>query len=85
MLSAQAKSAVTLSETLRSASQTSPRDKQRRTIAICEAYLDFALEEPTRWWLLFEYRSNVAPDVNAQEFQIGLLEMLILAGDGDLK
>ena len=47
--------------------------------------MDFALEEPTRWWLLFEYRSNVALDVNAQEFQTGILEMLILAGDGDLK
>ena len=80
-----AKSAVMLSETLRSASQTSSQDKQRRTIAIGEAYLDFALAEPTRWWLLFEYRSNVAPDVKVQEFQIGLLEMLILAGDGDPK
>jgi AcrR family transcriptional regulator len=80
-----AKSAVMLSETLRSASQTSSLDKQKRVIAIGEAYLDFALAEPTRWWLLFEYRSNVAPDVKVQEFQIGLLEMLIAAGDGDPK
>ena len=35
--------------------------------------------------MLFEYRSNVAPDANAQKFQIGLLEMLTLAGDGDLR
>ena len=78
-----AKSAVMLSETLRAASQIPSQDKQERVVAIGEAYLDFALAEPTRWWLLFEYRSNIAPDLKVQEFQIGLLEMLISAGDGD--
>ena len=47
--------------------------------------MDFALQEPTRWWLLFECRSTIKEDINAREFQTGLLEMLILAGDGDLK
>ena len=47
--------------------------------------MDFALAEPTRWCLLFEYRSNAAPDVKVQEFQIGLLEILILVGYGNPK
>lgn len=80
-----AKSAILLSETLHAASQKPALDKQERVTAIGEAYLDFALAEPMRWWLLFEYRSNIAPDQKVQEFQIGLLEMLIAAGEGDPK
>ncbi|MGJ8624169.1 MAG: TetR/AcrR family transcriptional regulator [Yoonia sp.] len=80
-----AKSAVMLSEVLHAASQKPAPDPQGRVIAIGEAYLDFALAEPMRWLLLFEYRANIAPDVKVQEFQLGLLEMLITAGGGDPK
>jgi AcrR family transcriptional regulator len=80
-----AKSAVMLSETLYSAIETSAQDKRSRVVALGEMYFDFAIAEPQRWWLLFEYRSNVPPDLKVQDFQIGLLEMLIRAGDGDPK
>ena len=77
-----AKSAIMLSETLRSAIEISAQDKRSRVVAIGEAYFDFAIAEPQRWSLLFEYRSNVPPDLKVRDFQIGLLEMLIQAGDG---
>jgi AcrR family transcriptional regulator len=79
------KSASVLSEALHAAVETSAQDKRSRVIAIGEAYFDFAIAEPQRWWLLFEYKSNVPPDLKAQDFQIGLLEMLIEAGDGNPK
>ena len=78
-----ASSAVMLSEVLRAAIEGSARDRRSRVVALGEAYFDFAIAEPERWWLLFEYRSNVPNDLKAQDFQAGLLEMLIRAGDGD--
>ena len=60
-------------------------DRRARVVALGEAYFDFAIAEPQRWWLLFEYKSNVPNDAKAQDFQLGLLEMLIRAGDGDPK
>ncbi|AXI47170.1 TetR/AcrR family transcriptional regulator [Sulfitobacter sp. SK012] len=80
-----ARSAEILSETLHSASKPSGLDKRQRVVAIGEAYFDFAVAEPQRWWLLFEYNSKTPNDDKAQEFQLGLLEMLIQAGDGDPK
>jgi AcrR family transcriptional regulator len=76
------KSAAMLSETLYAAIETSTQDKRSRVVALGEAYFDFAIAEPQRWSLLFEYRSNVPPDIKVKDFQIGLLEMLIQAGDG---
>lgn len=78
-----ASSAVMLSEVLRAAIESSARDSRSRVVALGEAYFDFAVAEPERWWLLFEYRSNVPNDLTAREFQAGLLELLIQAGDGD--
>ena len=78
-----AKSMVMLSEVLHSAIETSAQDKRSRVVALGEAYFDFATAEPQRWSLLFEYRSNVPPDIKVQGFQTGLLEMLIRAGDGN--
>lgn len=75
-------STMMLSETLHSAIETSAQDKRSRVVALGEAYFDFAIAEPQRWSLLFEYRSNVPPDIKVRDFQIGLLEMLIQAGDG---
>lgn len=80
-----AKSAKLLSEALRLAAETPAADKHARVVAIGEAYLDFALAKPMRWWLLFEYRPNMTPDTKVQDFQIGLLEMLITVGEGDPK
>lgn len=57
-----------------------PRD---RVIAIGEAYLDFALSEPRRWWMLFERSIDADPDPGSLDLQERLLRMLILAGGGD--
>jgi AcrR family transcriptional regulator len=78
-------SAVMLSRALHAATERPAPDKRARVIGLGEAYLDFAIAEPQRWWLLFEYRSNTPPDEAAQTFQIGLLEMLVSAGEGDPK
>jgi AcrR family transcriptional regulator len=78
-----ASSAVMLSEVLRAAVEGSARDRRSRVVALGEAYFDFAVAEPERWWLLFEYRSNVPNDLTARDLQAGLLEVLIRAGDGD--
>lgn len=79
------KSALMLSGTLHAAIEQPALDERTRLITLGEAYLDFAIAEPQRWWLLFEYNSNNPPDDKAQEFQLGLLEMLVEAGGGDPK
>ena len=79
------KSAGVLSGRLHYAIETSEQDKRSRVVAIGEAYFDFAISEPRRWWLMFEYRTNADQDPKAQDYQIGLLEMLIRAGDADPK
>lgn len=80
-----ASSAVMLSDILSAAVEGAAPDRHARVVALGEAYFDFAIAEPERWWLLFEYRSNVPNDLKAQDFQAGLLEVLIRAGDGDPK
>ncbi len=77
------KSAAMLSDRLHSAIETAAQDKRSRLVALGEAYFDFATAEPRRWWLMFEYRSDLPQDPKAQDFQIGLLEMLIIAGEAD--
>lgn len=72
-----------LSNTLHAALQAPIEVGQDRVVAIGQAYLAFALAEPQRWWLLFEYRSNLPQSSKAQDYQLGLLEMLIKAGGGD--
>ncbi|MEM1078736.1 MAG: TetR/AcrR family transcriptional regulator [Pseudomonadota bacterium] len=79
-----AKSAGILSRALEMAVATAPDDKRARLVALGEAYFDFALTEPQRWWLLFEYRAHAVPDQKMQDFQARLLEMLIRAGEGDV-
>ncbi len=79
------KSAAMLSDRLHAAIQTAPQDKRSRLVALGEAYFDFATAEPRRWWLMFEYRSDLPQDPKAQDFQIGLLETLIIAGEADPK
>ena len=78
-----AKCAGMLSANLHAAIETSPPDRRSRVVALGETYFDFAIAEPQRWWLMFEYRSNMPLDPKAQEYQAGLLEMLILAGGAD--
>lgn len=80
-----AKSALLLSQTLHDAIDHSAPDKRSRVVALGEAYFDFAIAEPKRWWLLFEYKSNIPTDEIVQEYQLGLLEMLIQAGEGNPK
>lgn len=80
-----ANSAAMLQAALYAAIETSAPDRRSRVIALGEAYFDFALAEPRRWWLMFEYKTNIPPDPKAQEYQTGLLEMLIRAGGGDPK
>lgn len=78
-------SALMLSRTLHAAIEQPAPDRRTRLVALGEAYLDFAIAEPQRWWLLFEYKSNQPSDETAQEFQLGLLEMLVEVGGGDPK
>jgi AcrR family transcriptional regulator len=77
------KSADMLSTALHTAVEKSAQEKRSRVVALGEAYFDFAVAEPQRWWLMFEYKSNVPLDQNDQDFQQSLLQMLIRAGDGD--
>lgn len=79
------KSAVMLSETLYAAADQPAQDKRSRVVAVGEAYFDFAVAEPRRWWLLFEYKSDFPLEAKVQDFQLGLLEMLIRAGEADPK
>ncbi len=65
---------------LREAGDATPRD---RVVAIGEAYFDFAVSEPRRWYMLFERDSDLQLDVKTQHLQEGLLEMLIRAGGGN--
>jgi AcrR family transcriptional regulator len=64
----------------RDAAGPKPRD---RVVAIGEAYLDFALSEPRRWWMLFERSIDEPPAQDAFDLQDGLLRMLIESGGGD--
>ncbi|MHA6265200.1 TetR/AcrR family transcriptional regulator [Arenibacterium sp. CAU 1754] len=80
-----AESAAMLSEVLHSAVELPADGKRSRIVALGEAYFDFAVAEPQRWWLLFEYKSNFPLEKKVQDFQLGLLEMLIRAGDANPK
>ena len=76
-------SAQALSDHLAATLARAEPNPRSRVVALGEAYLDFAISEPQRWWLLFEYRNTVSPDRKVEEFQIGLLDMLVRAGGGD--
>lgn len=78
-----ARSAEMLASTLMTAVETAAPDKRSRIIALGEAYFDFAMAEPRRWSLMFEYRAQLEIDDKARNFQGGLLDMLIAAGEGD--
>lgn len=78
-----ARSAAMLSDILHRAADPDIECRKTRLKALGEAYFDFAVSEPQRWWLLFEYRSHAEPDARVQEFQTRLLEMLIHVGEGD--
>lgn len=75
--------AAMLSSILYATAEAPHGDKRARLTALGEAYFDFAVAEPQRWWLMFEYKSDKPWDEKAQEFQTGLLEMLIRAGEGN--
>ncbi len=77
-----ARCAERLAVALRSAAETAAAEPRARVIAIGRAYLDFALSEPRRWWMLFE-RDVDAPATSSLNTQEQLLRMLILAGGGD--
>ena len=79
------KSTTLLSQILHTALEAAEQDARARVVALGQAYFEFALAEPRRWWLLFEYKTNAPTDQKAQDFQKGLLEMLIRAGEGDPK
>jgi AcrR family transcriptional regulator len=75
--------AAMLSDVLHAAVDTSGPDSLARVLALGNAYFDFAIAEPQRWSLLFEYRTDIQDDPKAWEYQSGLLGMLIRAGGGD--
>jgi AcrR family transcriptional regulator len=79
------KSARLMSEVLRDAAERPGGDRLAKVIAIGGAYLAFALENPMRWWLLFEFRPNLTLDERARDYQMGLLDMLITVGEGNPK
>jgi AcrR family transcriptional regulator len=72
-----------LQDHLRHAVDTAPDDKKARVVALGEAYFDFAMAEPERWSLMFEYRSDMQLDPKAHGYQMGLLDMLVRAGGAD--
>jgi AcrR family transcriptional regulator len=72
-----------LSDCLKDALKTAAPDNRSRVAALGEAYFDFAVAEPRRWWLLFERRSDARPDFKTRELQAEFLDMLIRAGGGD--
>ncbi|MBO6734689.1 MAG: TetR/AcrR family transcriptional regulator, partial [Roseitalea sp.] len=78
-----ARCADRLAATLEAASKGAPPEPRARLVAIGEAYMDFALSEPRRWWMLFERDVDAAPDASSQELQEQLLRMLVTAGGGD--
>jgi AcrR family transcriptional regulator len=78
-----AKCAKMLSVALRSAVEASAPDRRSRVVALGEAYFDFAVAEPWRWWMLFERRSEAQPDLKTQDLQADFLKLLIRCGDGD--
>jgi len=78
-----AKTTVMLSNSLYNSVKAAAPNRRARLVALGEAYLNFALAEPRRWWLMFEYNSDLPFNPKAQEFQNGLLDMLIEAGEAD--
>jgi AcrR family transcriptional regulator len=77
-----AKCARMLSASLAAAVAGAAPDARARVVALGEAYFDFAIAEPERWWMLVERRSDAAPDLKTHDLQAGLLDMLVRAGDG---
>lgn len=61
-------------------SAASPRD---RVVSIGEAYMDFALSEPRRWWMLFQRDMDTTADPESLALQEELLRMLVGAGGGN--
>mgnify|MGYP000040806086 CR=1 FL=1 len=78
-----ARCAERLSGVLREAIANTKGGRRDRVKAIGNAYFDFAISEPRRWWMLFERSSDLTADAKAQALQEGLLRMLIMAGKGD--
>lgn len=78
-----ARCADRLAKSLRQALASAPDSTRDRMNAIGEAYFDFAHAEPRRWYMLFDRDSDLKLNAKTVELQEGLLEMLILAGDGD--
>ena len=78
-----ARCAARLSAELRQALDDAKGGRRARVKAIGNAYFDFAVAEPRRWWMLFERSVDLASDEKARELQEGLLQMLITAGGGD--
>lgn len=78
-----ARSAELLASALTTAVARAAPDKRSRLVALGEAYFDFAMAEPRRWSLMFEYRAELEIDDKARAFQGGLLDMLIAAGEAD--
>ncbi len=72
-----------LASNLQQAIETASHDRRARLVALGEAYFDFALAEPERWFLLFEHRNNLEPDAKTLALQQGLLDMLIEAGEAN--
>lgn len=78
-----ARSAELLATALMTAVEGAAPNKRSRIVALGEAYFDFAVAEPRRWSLMFEYRAELEIDDKARDFQGGLLDMLIAAGEAD--
>lgn len=78
-----ARCAERLSVKLREAVEGTKGGRRMKVKAIGDAYFDFAIAEPRRWWMLFERSVDLASDDKARALQEGLLRMLIEAGGGD--
>lgn len=77
-----ARCADRLAASLQRAAKEAAPDPRAQLVAIGAAYMDFALSEPRRWWMLFERDVDAAPDASSLELQEQLLGMLIRAGGG---
>lgn len=76
-------SAEMLSARLKKAVAEADPDRRSRLIAMGETYFDFAMDEPERWWALFEHRQET-PDLPVEEgYQKDLLELLIRTAGSD--
>lgn len=78
-----ARCAKKLSTKLKKVIDAARQDRRARSVALGEAYFDFALAEPQPWFLVIEFRTTLQPDAKTTDLRQGGLKMLIEVGEGD--